>query len=305
MISLRQLQAFISVGEHQSFTKAAKELYMTQPAVSAQIKSLEDKLDVQLLDRNDKTISLTGAGELLFEDAKKIMGVYQGFLESLDDLKGLRSGKLSLLASTIPGEYVLPQVIGSFVRQYPTVEVKLNITDTGNVVSSLLARNADLGVIGARVENEQLALEELIRDELIVIGPADTQFRNRLCSMEELVKEPWILREAGSGTRMVFAQKLAEAGIDSGEIRVVMELGTTRAVISAVECGLGLGIVSRLAAHDSLQLGKISEVNLSSGAIYRSLYLAWNNNKYQSFAARVFQAVLRESVVQSGQRGST
>ncbi len=288
MFSLRQLKAFVTVAENKSFTRAAKILYMTQPAVSAQIKALEERLAVQLMERNDKTIVLTEAGEILYDEAQKILALYDGLTEEIDELKGVRRGKLFLAASTIPGEYILPKIIGQFNKIYPGIELALKIADTGQVVEQLLKKTVDLGVIGAPVKNDALHLEEFRQDELILISAPTAAESSREMSPEDLMKSDFVLREPDSGTRMVFAEKLKESGLDPKNLRVVMELGSTRAIITAVESGLGLSIVSRLAAQDALRLSKIREVKVKGIGFHRMLYLAWHKNKYQSYAVKAF-----------------
>ncbi len=307
MFSLRQLKAFVTVAENKSFTKAAKTLYMTQPAVSAQIKALEERLEVQLLERNDKNIVLTEAGQMFYEEALKIMGLYEGFIEAINELKGVRKGRIFLAASTIPGEYVLPKLIGEFNKIYPGVETSLKIGDTGMVAELLLKRAVDLGMIGAPVKDDTLHLEEFIKDELIVIGaPHGSNSANEI-SLKELAASDLVLREPESGTRMVFLSKLGEKGIDPKKLRVVMELGSTRAVITAVENGLGLGVVSRLSAGDTLALGKIREIKVTGISLERSLYLAWNKSKYQSYGVKAFLKLLesRKNAMHGGKRGSS
>ncbi len=289
MFSLRQLKAFVSVVENKSFTKAAKRLYMTQPAISAQIKALEERLEVRLMERNDKNVVLTEAGQLFYEEARKILLIYDGFREAIDELKGIRRGRLTISASTIPGEYLLPRMMGEFSRKYPGIRLFLRIADTGKVVQQLISRDIDIGIIGAPVKHESISLKEFIRDELVVIGPAIEGDRNREITSTELIASPLILREPDSGTRMIFCEKLAAHGIDTEGLQVVMEMGSTRAIITAVESGLGLSVVSRIAVLDALRLGKVREVKVRGiGTLERSLYLAWNHSRYLSYSARAF-----------------
>lgn len=293
MFSLRQVKAFVTVAENKSFTKAAKLLYMTQPAISAQIKALEERLEVQLMERNDKNLVLTEAGEIFYTEAQKILSLYEGFMEAIDELKGVKRGRLFLAASTIPGDYVLPRVMGDFNKNYPNVEVSLKISDTGMVVEQILNRTVDIGLIGAPVKNDSLHLEEFIKDELIIVGAPGYIGKRKEITIEELAASNLILRELDSGTRMVFYEQLKKHGIDTKKLAVVMELGSTRAIITAVESGLGLSVVSRLAAMDSLVMGKVCEIKVKGFVSGRALYIAWNENKYQSHAVKAFLKFLR------------
>jgi DNA-binding transcriptional LysR family regulator len=163
------------------------------------------------------------------------------------------------------------------------------------VVQQLVGGDIDLGIIGAPVKHETITLSEFIRDELIIIGPATDGNRDLELTPGELVASKLILREPDSGTRMMFCKTLENNGFDTQRLRVVMELGSTRAIITAVESGLGLSVVSRLSALDALQLGKVSEVKVSGmGTLERSLYLAWNHNRYISYSARAMLAYLEK-----------
>lgn len=288
MFSLRQLKAFVTVAENKSFTKAAKTLYMTQPAISAQIKALEDRLEICLLERNDKNIILTEAGEIFYQEALKIIALYNGFMEAIDELKGVSKGKLYLAASTIPGEYVLPSLLGDFNKLCPGVELHLKIADTGHVAEQLVKRSADIGLLGAPVKNDVLHMEEFIKDELIIIASASDKSIPDIIGLTELAEANLLLREVESGTRMFFIDELKKQGVDPKTLNITMELGSTRAIITAVQSGLGLSAVSRLACRESLELGKIREIKLDGISFERSLYLAWNKNKYQSHAVKAF-----------------
>lgn len=289
MINLRQLKAFVAVAEQGSFTKAAKILYMTQPAVSAQIKALEERLEIQLLERHDKIITLTEAGELLLTEAGKMLTLYDEFLDAINELKGVRRGRLIIGASTIPGEYLLPQVIGGFKKQYPEVEVVLKISDTGRVVEQLTNRSINLGIIGASVKADNLNLSPVLKDELILIAAVNHPLaKKKNVQAADILKNAFILREPGSGTRMVIDRMLSQNGMGLQDLQVEMELGSTRAVITAVEAGLGISVVSRLAANESLLLKRIKEINAPGWNIERSLFLVRNDTMYMSHATQAF-----------------
>lgn len=302
MINLRQIQAFVAVAENKSFTNAAKLMYMTQPAVSAQIKALEERLEIKLIERTDKNVILTEAGELFYEEARRILALFNGFVEAVDELKGFRRGKLKIAASTIPGEYVLPKLLGGFGRIYPGIQLNLKIADTGKVVDQLIKGQADIGFIGAYIKNDHLHVDEFISDELIIIGaPHEAPAQ---ITLDQLAGLKFILREADSGTRMEFHEHLKKLGIDADKLNVVMELGSTRAIITAVESGLGVSAVSAIAAEDALALGKVREIKVWDVCFNRRLYLAWNVNKYQNYAARAFLNYLKQADLDTGGTGS-
>ncbi len=289
MFNLRQLRSFIFVAQHKSFTKAAKMLYMTQPAISAQIKSLEERLDVQLMERNDKHVVLTEAGFIFLAEAEKMLAAHERIVESIGDLKGLRRGHLKVAASTIPGEYLLPKFIGHFKEKYEKIGVELSINDTEQVVEALRDRIADVGVTGAKIKCDVVRYENLIKDELIIIAANNSAIaRMENLKPEDLVLAKFILREPGSGTRKVMLDRLKGIQIDFDDLDVVMELGSTRAVITAVEAGLGISMVSRWAAQQSLQLQTVKEIQVPGWNHSRQLYIAWNANKYMNKVAETF-----------------
>ncbi len=289
MFNLRQLNSFVVVAEQGSFTRAAKLLYMTQPAVSAQIKTLEERLEIQLLDRYDKNVLLTEAGELLLTEAKKMLTLYEEFLDAVDELKGIRRGRLIIGASTIPGEYVLPQLIGSFKKQFPKVEIALKIADTGRVVDLLMNRNIDLGIIGASVNTENLFLQPVLKDRLILIAAKGHPLaKKKKVAVNDILKTNFIMREPGSGTRMVIEQMLTDKHLELSDMQVIMELGSTRAVITAVAAGLGITMVSRIAADEALRLNIVKEIKVAGWEIERSLFLARNVTRYLSHTTGAF-----------------
>ncbi|MGB9804083.1 selenium metabolism-associated LysR family transcriptional regulator [Desulfofundulus sp.] len=293
-MNLKQLEAFLWVAKLQSFTRAAKHLYMSQPAVSFQIKSLEESLGVPLFYRGDKKVELTEAGRLLYPEAKQILRHFEKIKTGLDELKGLKRGHLSLGASTIPGEYLLPLLIGRFHRHYPGVEVTLRIAGSGQVIRWVREREIDLGVTGAPTSEEGLGCLPWYQDRLVlIVGPEHPWVSRESVNPEELLAQPLILREPGSGTRRSLEEKLTRMGLSLEEAQVVMELGSTRAVITAVQAGLGVSLVSALAAAEPLALGRVCQVAVKNMDLNRYLYLIHPSEWPGSFAAEAFWDFIR------------
>lgn len=288
-MNLKQLEAFLWVSDLKSFTGAARQLFMSQPAVSFQIKSLEDELQVSLFQRSEKKVVLTEAGRLLYPEVKEILRHYHKAVEDLDSLKGLKSGRLNIGASIIPGEYILPLFLGGFNRSYPGIKISLRVGGSGNVVNWVHDKQVALGVTGTMVEGKGLECIPWIDDELVLIGPAvDRQFDKEV-DTEKLKDCPLILREAGSGTRKTIENRLQTKGLSLEQCRVVMELGSTRAVITAVQAGLGLSFVSRWAVHELLRLGSIKVIDVPELDLRRKLYLVRNTQALGGgFAATAF-----------------
>lgn len=277
------------VSEMHSFTKAARQLYMSQPAVSFQIKALEEDLEADLFQRGDKKVILTEAGRLLYPEAKKMLRHYHKIKSGLDDLKGLKTGNLVVGASTIPGEYLLPLLIGGFKEAYPGIQIALKVAGSGQVTRWIREREIDLGITGVPVEGDGIDCSPWLKDEMVlIVHPNHPWVNSGVIDISELKTSVMILREQGSGTRRTLEKKLETKGISLEKIPHGMELGSTRAVITAVEAGLGVSIVSRCAVKDALALKKISEIQVQGLDLNRSLYLIKQSQSIGGFATEVF-----------------
>lgn len=287
-VNLKHLETFIMVADLLSFTAAARRLYMSQPAVSFQIKSLEEDLQVTLFQRGDKKLALTAAGKLIYPEAKKMVIRYQKIKAGVDDLRGLKTGHLVVGAGTTPGEYLLPLLVGGFRKKHPGISVSLRVAGSGQVFQWLKDREIDIGITGSAVSGNWVSCRPWLEDELVLIAPPDHPWAGRdSVGVEEMLEEPFILREAGSGTRRSFEQKMGERGVDPARISLALELGSTRAVITAVQAGLGVSVVSRWAARDSLDLGKVKEFKTPVD-MKRPLYLICGRYSLDSSVAEEF-----------------
>lgn len=273
-MNVSQLRTFIAVVDHGSFSEAARALGISQPAVTMQIQALEADIAATLLDRGYRKVLLTEAGHALLPHARKVLAEIDDARHSIDAVSTTVSGRLAVAASTTPGQYLLPRLLGGFLRQFPEVGVTLRVYDSADVVAHVEAGEADLGMTGAEVHGARVTYEHLGTDDLTLICPPD----HRLASHEpvsfaELTGELFIVREQGSGTRMAAEDVIRRAGVDPGELDVVMELGTNEAIVSAVEGGMGLGIVSLQVARKALDLGTVGQVRGAGFPVARPLFL--------------------------------
>jgi DNA-binding transcriptional LysR family regulator len=196
-------------------------------------------------------------------------------MDAMNDIKGIRRGQIKIGASTIPGEFILPLFIGQFKQRFPEIKVVLEIANTEQVVDWLQNGRIDLGVIGARVRAKQLDLKPFLNDELLLIAPAGHPLTNReTVHPPDLVHEQFVMREQGSGTRLVVQERLAQAGLNFNDLKVVMELGSSRAVITAVEAGMGLSFVSGWSVTEALALGRLRAIRVAGLELHRPLYVA-------------------------------
>lgn len=288
-MNFKQLEAFIWVAELQSFTRAARQLYMSQPAVSFQIKALEENLQAALFQRGDKKVILTEAGRLLYPEAKQMIRHYHRIKAGLDDLKGLKTGHLVIGASTIPGEYLLPLLIGGFKEKYPGIQVVLKVAGSGQVCRWIRDREIDLGITGATLEGEGIECQPWLMDQLIlIVHPTHPWANLDAITLDDFKNESMILREQGSGTRRSLEQRLGEKGVALDKIPHTMELGSTRAVITAVEANLGVSIVSKYAVQESLELGRVKKVHLDEVDLSRYLYQVRHTQGIGGYAIEAF-----------------
>jgi len=273
-VNVSQLRTFIEVIDHGSFSEAARVLGISQPAVTMQIQALEADVGATLLDRGYRKIEVTEAGQALLPHARTVLAEIAQAHTSIEALSDTVTGRLTLAASTTPGQYVLPRVLGAFLKEYPEVGVSLRVHDTSEVVALVESGDANLGMIGAEVHGARVHYEQLGSDDLVLVCPPGHWLTTRTdVPFADLTDEPFIVREAGSGTRMVAEDTIRRGGVDPAELKVVMELGTNEAVVSAVEGGMGLGIVSAQVARKAIDLGTVAEVAGAGFPVVRPLFL--------------------------------
>ncbi len=273
-MNLSQLRAFVAVVDRGSFSGAARTLGLSQPSVTMQIQALESGVGVALFDRQPRRIVLTEAGQVLLPHARRVLAELERAHGALDALSDAVSGRVHIAASTTPGQYVLPRLLGPFLAAHPGVTLALSVHDSAGVVSCVEEGEADLGMTGADLHSRRLAAERAGTDTLVLIGPPGHPLVVRgIESLRDIAAEPFVVREAGSGTRVTAEEVLRQGGVDPAELAVVMELGTNEAVVSAVEGGMGLGIVSSHVAEKAIALGTVAEVRGPGLPIERPLFL--------------------------------
>ncbi len=271
-MNITQLRTFVAVVERGSFSEAARELDISQPAVTMQVQALEAALGTTLLDRRYRKVDLTEAGRTLLPHAKRVLEQLDEAREEISSLSGTVSGHLNIVASTTPGDYVVPRLLGSFLAEHPEVTVTIKVRDSYDVVEDIEAGRAQLGITGAVVKGARVQFEQFGSDDLVLICPPSSPLASRTSvPLADLADEPWVQREQGSGTRQVAEALLAESGVEPQELRVVVELGTGEAVVSAVEGGLGVAIVSRHVAEKAISLGSVARVDADGLPLSRPL----------------------------------
>jgi DNA-binding transcriptional LysR family regulator len=290
-VDLRQLEIFAKVAELGSFSRAADALFLTQPTVSEHIRTLEDELGVRLLDRLGRGAVATRAGDLLLGYAHRMLALQREARQAMDRFQGRMSGELAVAGSTIPGEYVLPVLIGRFKEKFPDISITLRIGDTQAVVDWVADGRAEVGVVGAPLPHRGVEYRELGPDDVVVVVSAAHRWHGRReIRLDELRDEPLLLRERGSGTRAALERTLAEAGLDLGSFRVVGEMGSTQAIKQAVKAGVGISAVSKRAVDEECRAGLLWCVRVRDLKIARSFHLATHKDRTRSPLAEAFRA---------------
>src|SRR6266404_725975 len=255
-----RLKVFRTVADTLNFRQAAEALYLTQPAVTLQIKALEEELGVPLFDRTENRVALTEAGRILLTHAKKVEALTAVARQELARLVGEEEGDLSAGASTTIAQYLLPKLIGEFQRSNPKIRLSLLSANTEKIVVGVLDGTLAIGLIEGPSLHRDLGEESFVADEIVVVVPSKHEWVGHQVEVQQLCKAPLILREKGSGTRRVVEAALKAAGIQMKHTRIIMELDSTEAIKSAVEAGLGVGFVSRRAIQKEVKLDTLREL---------------------------------------------
>lgn len=263
-MSDRRLKVFHAVAKLLSFTKAAEALHMTQPAVTFQVRQLEEYFNTRLFDRTHNKVNLTPAGKKVYEFADRIFDLYDEMENSVRELTGEISGALTIGASTTIAEYMLPTLLGEFKAKYPEIIIRLKVSNSEGIVSMVEHNVIDLGVVEASVSNKNLIVEVCHEDQLVIAAPPGHELvkRGGKVKAEELKAYPFICREEGSGTREVIMEYLQDNEIKEAEMNFCLELGSPEALKGAIEAGMGISIVSRTTIDKELKLGTLSQIQL-------------------------------------------
>ncbi len=291
-MNLNQLRVFCEVVERHGFTRAAEALYLTQPAVSRQVRELEHHYGVELFEQLGKRIYPTEAGNTLYDFAKQIFHALDDLEVEINEIKGLKAGHLRIAASATAGTYLLPPLLGRFKRKYPGVEITLEIHNSQQVEQKLIQfQQLDLGVTERPVVEDYLYSEPFDTDQLVVIVAPDHRLagRDRLVP-QELQEERFILREAGSGTRTLLDEEFARLEL---RVRPVMELGSTAAVKQAVAAGLGVSIVSSRSIRLEVEAGLLRSLPCEGMKLVREIRYVHHKDRRLSRAATAFLQVLK------------
>lgn len=271
-IETRHLKIFVSVYKKRSFTKAAEELYTSQPTVSEHIQNLEGRLNCKLFDRMGRTILPTAEADILYPRAITILEDLERLEEEISATSKTMSGKLIIGASTIPGAYILPGLAASFKDEFPGISFEIRISDSTKIVEAVASNELFLGVVGAKIANTKLHYQQFTEDELVLATSALSSVPSEI-TMNELCKLPFIIREKGSGTRKSTESLLAQQQKSLNQLNICATLGSSAAVKEAVKANLGVSVISRHAIQDELTNGQVREVQVEGLTLKRYFYV--------------------------------
>ncbi|ASA21036.1 LysR family transcriptional regulator [Paenibacillus donghaensis] len=294
-MNFHQLHIFYTVSERGSFSAAAQTLHMTQPAVTMQVQALEDYFGIKLFNRSTKKISLSEAGRTLMPYALRSIQLMRETDQAMSAFTHMLEGRLQLGASLTIGEYVLPRMLGPFAKQNPHISIMMKVMNTAQIMDEILKHQLNFGLIEAPVSHPDMVMEPVMGDELKLIVPAGHPLAQRQpVTLADALEYPFVLREQGSGTRSVMEEELLARGLDPGAMRIVMELGSTGAVKSAVEAELGITIISASSVKHEVALGLLKIVDLADASFKRQYYSIHLKSTLLPISAVTFLTFLRE-----------
>ncbi|MDD2573639.1 MAG: selenium metabolism-associated LysR family transcriptional regulator [Bacillota bacterium] len=291
-MDLRQLESFVAIAKHGSFTRAAEELYLTQPTLTGHIQSIENELGTVLLNRCGKSVTLTEAGRILYSHAVNILNMREQALFSLAQYEGKLEGELAIASSTVPQGYLLPGLLSTFGREYPGITYVIKQFDSRGVVDAIISGSMDFGFVGSAASYPELEMLKICEDRLILITSGKGKFQNLkgdTVTWGQVSNERFILREEGSGTRALFINGLKQRGMDIKNIFVVASIENPDTIKQCVREGLGVAVVSERSVEEEIRLGLLKGYYISDLDLRRSFYFIGHKNRVLSPVARAFR----------------
>lgn len=296
-MDFKQIEAFVNVVKHKNFSKAADAAFLTQPTISTHIGSLEKELGVQLIDRKGKEALPTPQGNIFYKYAVGILNTREKAIFSIQRFNSEIKGVLEIQTSSVPGEYMIPRLMALFAKDYPEVRYYVEQSDSKLVAENLIQQRGEIGFTGASDDNG-LQYEPLIRDEIVLIAPRSPNFLKRWgrsLSITDLIREPFLWREQGSGTRKALESCMADRGISPRQINTIARLNSLEAIKQAVGGGMGVSLISRIAAESGERERPFLIFPLRDFKIDRSFYLVHNKRVTLSPVAELFRTYVLDA----------
>ncbi|MBT8490335.1 MAG: LysR family transcriptional regulator [Deltaproteobacteria bacterium] len=289
-ITMQQMESLIHLVDERSFSRAAKKMFLTQPSLTKHIKNLEDSIDAQVVIRKNRGISLTPEGRVMYDYARRIFKLVDEAKERVGRVREDESGSIFISASTIPSTYVLPYVLQAFNERYRDIHCYVQMSDSEATINMVLDGQAEIGFVGKPTANKKLNVEQVWQDKLILVVPDSHVWHKKGgITIEEISREPFIVRERGSATRATLEKYLREnTGSNLANFNIISELGSSEAVKEAIIAGLGVSILSVHAVKRDLKRGLLIEIPLEDHEIERNFYVIYKKRFGLSYHHKLF-----------------
>ena len=290
-MDFKQIEAFVHVVRHKSFSRAADAIYLTQPTISAHISSLEKELGIKLVDRSGKDIEPTEAGILFYEHAVNLMNTRDNAIFSLSTYSNTIKGKVEIAASTVPSQIILPRLIKNFAEKYKDISFSITQMDSEEVAAAVLEKEYEIGIVGTKYQNSKLCCNKLADDKLVLITPNNGKYaalNDAKIPFNTIAKENFIIRETGSGTRHEFERIITESGISMSSISIIAQMNSIEAIKQSVSMGLGVSIMSKLSVQDYVNCGLLKAFDIEGLELSRAFYLIYMINRPLSPLSNLF-----------------
>ncbi|MDZ7671353.1 MAG: selenium metabolism-associated LysR family transcriptional regulator [Halanaerobiales bacterium] len=279
-MKINTLKIFTKLIDTGSYSLAAEKMDLTQPAISMQIKALEERFETELVYKEKGNINLTPAGKAVYNNAKDIIQKWEKLLIDVENKKDKLYKSIIIGSSTIPSEYILPDLLADFSKNDPEIKSCIEVGDSAEMIELLDKGEVDIIIVGSKPTNSKYETIEIVEDELRLITPLDHNLtkKNKI-KIQDLKSESILIREVGSGTRKAMLEGFKNSGVQYNELNIKCRLGSTEAIIAAVQAGLGISFVSKFASSKASEYGRVKEIKVSEMDLYRKFYIAYNKNR--------------------------
>lgn len=296
-MDLWQLRIYCKVVELKSFSKAGEAVHLSQPTVSSHIKDLEEHFATRLIDRMSRQVFPTKAGELLYDYARRLLALRDKAEAAMAEFSGEMKGRIAVGGSTIPAGYLLPRLIGLFSGAFPDIRISLAVGGTSEILAKTVAGHIEMSIVGAISHEKKLRQTPLISDRMVLVVPGNHKWaRRQRIKLQNLLKEPFIIREPGSGTLKSLDQSLKKKGLNIGDLNIIAEMGSTEAVRQAIMNNVGISILSAIAVSDECQTNRLKMLRIDGIDLRRHFYLTTHRQRSLSPLCRAFIDFLKKNV---------
>ncbi len=295
-MDIKQLEVFVAVAKHKSFSKAARELFLTQPTVSSHIQNLENEMQTVLLNRNNKTITLTDSGHILYNHAIVILNDCKKAVYDIKEYSGKIEGSISIVCSSVPEAHLFPGFLNKFCSKYPNITFTINHCNSNLVIPEILSERATFGIVGSKQKHPHIDYYDLINDELVLICPPDFEIENDngYIDIEKLRDLTFIMRKEGSGTRNVIIKKLNASSVPPSSLKIRAYVESNNAIIEMVRNGLGCSFVSDISARYLIDKGELKEYRIKNHPFDRNFYFIFSKKKVFTPTEKKFIEYLKD-----------